>query len=84
MLAVLLQLTAILRRLLLSLGIPLIYIDAARTRTTETLHVIAVQSVHCRCDWIYGKHMSRDRYLLLCDVTADTKNTASPIVSCVY
>jgi hypothetical protein len=26
--------------------------------------------------------MSRDHYLLLCDVTADTENTASSIVAC--
>jgi hypothetical protein len=26
--------------------------------------------------------MSRDHYLLLCDVTSDTENTASSIVAC--
>jgi hypothetical protein len=26
--------------------------------------------------WTYSKHMSRNRYLLLCDVTAGTENTA--------
>jgi hypothetical protein len=30
----------------------------------------------------YSKHMSRDCYLLLCDVAADTDNTASSIVAC--
>jgi hypothetical protein len=30
----------------------------------------------------YNKHMSRDRYLFLCDVTADTKNTVSSVVAC--
>jgi hypothetical protein len=30
----------------------------------------------------YSKHMSPDRHLLLCDVTADTENTASFIVAC--
>jgi hypothetical protein len=29
----------------------------------------------------YSKHTSRDSYLLLCDVTADTENTASCIVA---
>jgi hypothetical protein len=28
----------------------------------------------------YSKHISRDHYLQLCDVTADTENTASSIV----
>jgi hypothetical protein len=32
--------------------------------------------------WTYSKHMSHDCYLLLCDVTADMKNTASSIVTC--
>jgi hypothetical protein len=30
----------------------------------------------------YSKHMSRDRYLLLCDDTADTENKASSIAAC--
>jgi hypothetical protein len=30
----------------------------------------------------YSKHISRDRYLLLYDVTADTENTASSIFAC--
>jgi hypothetical protein len=30
----------------------------------------------------YSKLMSRDRYLLLCDDTADTENTASSILAC--
>jgi hypothetical protein len=31
---------------------------------------------------LHRKHMSHDHYPLLCDVTADTENTASSIVSC--
>jgi hypothetical protein len=30
----------------------------------------------------YSKHILRDRYLLLCDVTADTESTATSIVAC--
>jgi hypothetical protein len=30
----------------------------------------------------HRKHMSRDSYLLLCDITADTVNTAFSIVAC--
>jgi hypothetical protein len=30
----------------------------------------------------HRKHMSRDHYLLLCDVTADTENPASSVVAC--
>jgi hypothetical protein len=30
----------------------------------------------------YSKHMSRDRYVLLRDVTADTENTVFSIVAC--
>jgi hypothetical protein len=30
----------------------------------------------------HRKHMSRDHYLLLCDVTTDTENTASSDVAC--
>jgi hypothetical protein len=30
----------------------------------------------------HRKHMSHDHYLLLCDITMDTENTASSIVAC--
>jgi hypothetical protein len=30
----------------------------------------------------HRKHMSRDHYILLCDVSADTENTAPSIVAC--
>jgi hypothetical protein len=30
----------------------------------------------------YSEHISRDRYLLLFNVTANTENTASSIVAC--
>jgi hypothetical protein len=30
----------------------------------------------------YSEHMLRGRYLLLCDVTEDTENTASSIIAC--
>jgi hypothetical protein len=48
----------------------------------KTYHMIAIQPGIWRDDCIYRKHMSRDRYLLLCDVTADTENTSSSIVVC--
>jgi hypothetical protein len=70
--------TQLKHRLLLSLpaycfsfGILLTYVDAARTRITEnTSNVIAAQPVHWFAGWTYRKHMSRDCYPLLCDVTA--------------
>jgi hypothetical protein len=30
----------------------------------------------------HRKHISRDYYVLLCDVTADTESTASSVVAC--
>jgi hypothetical protein len=49
--------------------------------TVNTYLVIAIQPAYRRIGRIY-RHTSRGLYPLLCDVTADTENTASCIVAC--
>jgi hypothetical protein len=79
--SVLLQLTAILRPLNPRLrNSPHLYRRVTHTDLQKTHHVIAIQPVHLRSGWTYTKHISRGRYLLLCDVTADTKKTQLPLL----
>jgi hypothetical protein len=82
LLAVLLQLTAILRPLTYTLlhlrNSAHLYRSCMDTDLQKTHDVIAIQPVHWRSGWTYRKHISRDRYLPLCDVTTDTKKHSFP------
>jgi hypothetical protein len=83
--SVLLQLTAIIRPLTTQLrNSAHLYRCGRETDIQKTHYLIAIQPVHWHSGRIYRKHVPRDHYLLLCDVTTDTKKTASPTVVCTY
>jgi hypothetical protein len=92
LLAVLLKLTAILLfacfcryySLVTALNPPRLLVIQPRNghAPQETCHVVTIQPVYWRQLHEHTANTPCDRYLLLCDVTVDTKNTASSIVAC--
>jgi hypothetical protein len=86
--SVLIELTAcLLVRVLLPLLLQLRNADHLYSRGTDMYYSKHMSRDHYPASplvpaaRIYSKHMSHNRYLLLCDATADTENTAS-IVPC--